>query len=230
MSVARLISVLVLISCLSGTAPAQSIERIPAGFGSGEKALDKLIEFPDISTKLDKTFVCQGILKANGRLADGACYIVEPRDAPYVAAINKAAKKAQFTPARYNGKNVGVYYQYLVRFSRADDENRIRLYANHAYPENHDAYGDDYIAAQRVLTREIWQRVCPSRSRFVVLARAHVAYDGIISSIAITHGSGISISKQCEQAIVTTMENSIYMPAYADGESVPSSYLEAFGN
>jgi len=230
MTIARLVSVVILATCLSGTAKPQSIERIPAGFGSGEKALDKLIEFPDIATKLDKTFVCQGILKANGRLDDGGCYIVEPRDAPYVTAINKAAKKAHFKPARYNGKNVGVYYQYRVRLSRTDDEKRIRLYANQAYPENRDAYGDNYIAAQRVFMREKWQKVCPSRSKFVVLARAHVAYDGIISSIAITHGSGISISKQCEQAIVTTMENSIYMPAYSDGESVPSSYLEAFGN
>jgi len=205
-------------------------ERSPAGFGSGEKRLDALIRFPEIEVDMDKEFGCQGILKANGRLSERACYLVESRNSPYVEAIDKAGKKARFKPATYNGRKIGVYFMYRVRFTRKDGEQKIFLYANQAYPENLAAYGPDHIAAQRGLTNEKWQNACPSRTRFIVLARAHIAATGEQSSINITHGSGLPISDTCRGAIVETLEQSVFIPAYAEGEAVPSSYLEAFGS
>lgn len=225
----RYLSYLALLLLLFGQT-ATAVERSPAGFGAGEKRLDELIKFPKIEVDMDKEFVCQGILKANGRLSDRACYLVESRDTPYLEAIEKAGKKAHFKPATYGGKKIGIYFMYRVRFTRKDDEQRIFLYANQAYPENLDAYGPDHIAAQRGLTTEKWQKACPSRTRFIVLARAHIAANGEQSSINITHGSGLPISDTCRRAIVETLEQSVFIPAYADGEPVPSSYLEAFGN
>jgi len=222
-------SYLVLAMLLCGLTEAAT-ERSPAGFGSGEKRLDALIRFPKIEVDMDKEFVCQGILKANGRLTERGCYLVESRDTPYVEAIDKAAKKARFKPATYDGRKIGVYFMYRVRFTRKDDEQKISLFANQAYPENLAAYGPDHIAAQRGLTTEKWQKACPSRTRFIVLARAHIAASGKQSSINVTHGSGLPISDTCRNAIVETLQQSVFIPAYADGEAVPSSYLEAFGS
>jgi hypothetical protein len=209
---------------------AVAAERTPADFGSGEKRLDNLIKFPEIATKVDKEFVCQGILKASGRLSERACFLVESRDTPYLEAIDKAGKKAHFTPAAVDGQKIGIYFMYRVRFTRDDESQQIVLYANQAYPENLSAYGPDHIAAQRSVTREQWQKACPTRTRFIVLARAHIAASGEQSSINVTHGSGLPISDTCRAAIVETLEQSVFIPAYADGEPVPSSYLEAFGS
>jgi len=211
-------------------APNTVAERTPAGFGDDPKALGKLIVFPKGSTNVETTIRCQGLLKASGRLSDRGCFRVQRQDPPFVKAIEKAAKRARFSPARLNGRNVGIYFQYQVRFTRVDEEETITFYANQAYPENVDAYGEDHVVAQRTVIRETWPSVCPSRARFLVIARAHVADDGSQSDIAVTHGNGIPISNRCKQAIVETMEQSPFIPAYADGEPVPSSYMEAFGN
>lgn len=194
--------------------------------------LDQMIKFPEAaaSSTMDRTLTCQGILKASGKMTQAGCFVKEFTDEPYVAAVNKAAKKARFRAAVYNGKRIGVYFQYRVRFTRKDDEQHITLYANQAYPENLDAYGEDHIAAQRGVMREKWQKYCPSRTRFIAVARAHIAADGTQSSVKVTHGSGIPINNKCNKAIVETIEQSVFIPAYADGEAVPSSYLEAFGN
>jgi hypothetical protein len=205
-------------------------DRISAGFGSGEKSLDKYITFPGVKGEVDKTLICQGILKANGKLDSPACYVVAAGDELFIAAIDKAVKKARFVPANYNGKDVGIYFQYRINFRQKDDKRGILLMANQGYLENVDAYGDRFVAAQRVITREKWESVCPQKAHFVVVTRSHVAADGTQSSINVEHGSGISISSQCRDSIIETLEQSIFMPAIADGEPVPSSYVEAFGS
>lgn len=224
------IGTVILLCGLANLALGATAAHSPAGFGAGDRQLDKLIVFPDISENMDKEFLCQGILKSNGKMAQRACYLVQPRDRPYLAAIEKAAKKSRFRPATLNGKKISVYFQYRVRFTRKDDDQFITLYANQGYPENVSAYGEEHVAAQRGVSRELWEQACPNRRHFVVLARAHVDEDGTISSINVTHGSGLQISNNCEQSIVATLEKSVFVPAYADGEPVPSSYLEAFGN
>jgi len=229
---AKRLAILLLLGGLSAVAFGASTERSPAGFGAGERRLDKLIKFPDAaaSSTMDRMLTCQGIVKASGKMAQGACFVKEFSDAPFAEAVKKAVKKARFKPAVYNGRKIGVYFQYRIRFTRKDDEHHITLYANQAYPENLDAYGEDHIAAQRGVMRERWQKSCPSLAHFIAVARAHVAADGTQSSVTVTNGSGIPISDKCNKAIVETIEQSVFIPAYADGESVPSSYLEAFGN
>ena len=168
MSNTGFVSFLVLFSTMTISVSGAAADRSPAGFGNGEKQLDKLIVFPEVSTNVDKTFICQGILKSNGRMTHSNCYLIEPRDSPYIVAINKAAKKARFTPASVGGKNVGVYLLYTVQFIRKDDEQRIVLYSNQGYLENLDAYGPVHVQAQRSLTRELWESICPNRNRFAV--------------------------------------------------------------
>ena len=232
MSITTLLLILLLVLGLPGFAFAASSGSSPAGFAAAEKMLDQLIKFPEAaaSSTMDRMLTCQGILKASGKMTQAGCFVKEFTDEPYVAAVNKAVKKARFRPAVYNGKKIGVYFQYRIRFTRKDDEQHITLYANQAYPENLDAYGEDHIAAQRGVMREKWQKYCPSQARFIALARAHVAADGRQSSVKVTHGSGIPINNKCNKAIVETIEQSVFIPAYADGEAVPSSYLEAFGD
>ena len=205
-------------------------ERIPAGFDAGEKSLDKLIKYPEISGDIDRTLLCQGVLKKNGKLDQPACYLVNRGDELFAASVTKALKKARFTPAIIGGKARGVYLQYRIRFTRTGEDEDVILMANQGYLENIAEYGDSYVAAQRAITDEKWQKICPRRAHYNVISKLHVAYDGMPSSISITHGSGINISNTCEQAIIETLQQSDFVPALADGQPVPSTYVEAFGN
>jgi hypothetical protein len=221
--------VLVVIAGLISFTSAAGAQRVSAAFGSGEDSLDKWITFPDVKGEIDKTLICQGILKPNRKLDSPACYVVAAGDELYIEAINKAVKKARFIPAQFNGKDVGVYFQYRVQFLQKEGKHAIVLLPNQGYLENIDAYGDTFVAAQRVVSREKWENVCPRKAHFVVVTRSYVGEDGIQSSINLEHGSGITISPKCREAIIETLEQSTFMPALADGEPVPSSYVEAFG-
>lgn len=207
-------------------------ERVPAGFGAGEDSLHTLIEFPELKGDSDHTIVCAAVVRDSGKPEQdqSGCYVVQPGDEIYVAAVGKALRKARFTPASIDGRTVDVYLQFRVRFRQAGEEREIMLYPNPGYPENVQYYGDDHVAAQRSIGREDWMKACPQHSRFTVIAKAHISFEGIPSAISIGDGSGLPITEKCRAGILRTLEQSLYTPAMDDGETVPSTYIEPFGN
>lgn len=228
-TVFRLVATMAAAYALAGPVVAHA-QRIPAGFESGERALDALIEFPELRGDADQTIVCAGILKKNGKLDQAGCYVLQPGDEIYAAAVAKALRKSRFTPASVDGREMDVVFQYRARFRQQGEERSIFLYANPGYSENLDAYGPDHVAAQRSMTRERWQKACPQHSKFTVMAKAHVSHEGIPSSISVSEGSGLPVTQKCRDAIAATLAESVYVPAMADGEPVPSTYVEPFGN
>ena len=87
-----------------------------------------------------------------------------------------------------------------------------------------------HVGAQRLMRKEAWQKSCPQQNRFVVMARANVDWDGNPSAVSITHLDGIPITQKCEDAIRNAVLDSRFIPAFADGEPVPSTFVEPFGN
>lgn len=210
--------------------PAVGAERVPATFDHDEAALASLIEFPELRGDARATLRCAAKVTDSGKLKDNGCFAEQPSDQAFLPGINKAAKKARMNPARFGGKGRDVYVQYRVGFVREGDENTIVIYNNPGLLENIEAYGEDHIAPQRALTDESWQKECPRRMRFLVWAKAHVAETGEQSSISLLPGDSPPITERCSKAIVATLEKSSFTPAYADGEPVPSSFIEPFGN
>ena len=123
-----------------------------------------------------------------------------------------------------------VVFQYRVQFIKKGDEEAIRLVANPGYKENVDAYGVDHVAAQRVWQKETWYSACPRQANFLVLARANVDYDGRPGAASFEHVSGLPITEKCRAALEQNLLNSRFIPAHADGEPVPSTYVEPFGS
>ncbi|MEQ8205177.1 MAG: hypothetical protein RIA65_03295 [Woeseia sp.] len=205
-------------------------ERVPATFEHPEDALLPRIEFPDLRGDATATLQCASQVKASGRMEENGCYVKAAGDEVFIKAILLAAKKARMTPARVNGKAISVYVQFQVEFRKAGDEQTIRIMNNPGLQENIEAYGDEHIAAQRGLTAERWQKECPKRVRFTVWAKAHVATDGTQSNFSILPGDGAPITERCSNAIIATLTESEFTPAYADGEPVPSSFIEPFGS
>ena len=213
---------------LSTVALAQ--ETSPANFSTGEKSLGQLIEFPELRGDVSIALSCLGILNGKGKLEEHGCFRRNPGDETFVAAVYPAIKKARLIPAVFDGKRVHVVFQYRVQFVKKGEEETLNFVANPGYEENVNAYGQDHIAAQRVYGKESWQKSCPRQARFVVLARANVDFDGTPGSVSLTHADGITITAGCEKAIIDTMLASRFIPAMADGEPVPSTYVEPFGN
>lgn len=202
----------------------------PASFGSGEKSLAELIEFPELRGDASVAIFCTALLKDNGKLDRNGCYQQNPGDEAFIAAIYKAARKARLQPAMFDGKQVEVVFQYRVQFTQKGEEKSLRFVANPGYKENVEAYGAEHVAAQRLYGKELWEKACPRHAKFTVLVKANVDFDGTASAASVTSATGLNITEKCSQAIIDTVESSRYVPAHADGEPVPSTFVEPFGN
>ena len=204
----------------------------PANFDFEEdkRRMDKLIEFPDIEGDLTVMLLCFSRVQPNGKMESTGCYAPKNYDEPFAMAVNKAAKKARMNPAIIDGKAREIYLQFRAEFISDKGVRTIDFYLNPGYQENIAAYGFDHIAGQRTLGREPWQDVCPKRANFSLLARAFLGEDGRAESPSLEHTGGILPTAKCQDAIKQTLLDSRYTPAYADGQPVPSSFVEAFGN
>lgn len=203
---------------------------MPANFSDGETSLSSLIEFPKLRGDASVAIFCLGLLTKKGKLEEHGCYQRNPGDETFVAEIYKAIKKARLTPAIYNGKPTTVVFQYRIQFVQKGEEQEMNFVANPGYAENVEAYGQDHIAAQRLFGEETWQKACPKQARFVVLAKANVDYDGTPGAVSLTPAEGIPITGKCQQAIIDNVLQSRFIAAMADGEPVPSTFVEPFGN
>ncbi len=223
-------SVFVLLVCIGAAGKSGAQEYAPANFSGGEKSLSELIEFPELRGDASVTISCLGLLERSGKLDKHGCYVRNPGDETFVAAIYKAVKKARLVPAVYDGKPATVVFQYRVQFVQKGEDKEINFAANPGYAENVEAYGHEHVAAQRLFSKEAWQKACPKQARFFVLVKANVDFDGTPGAVSVTHGDGIPITGKCQQAIIDDVLNSRFIPAMADGEAVPSTFIEPFGN
>lgn len=205
-------------------------ERTPARLGSGEDSLPALIEFPELKGDTTAVIRCAAIVEENGNLDMNGCISEEAADQLFIGPIVEAAEDARALPAVADGDEKPVYLQYRVAFTKKGSEQTIDVYPNPGVQENIDAYGEDHVAAQRVVGDEKWQDECPTNSSYFVWLKGHVAPDGKPGSLSLTHGGGLRPTPRCQQAILDTVTNSLFFPALADGEPVPSTYVEPFGN
>lgn len=213
------------------TAAAGADQRShPGNFVDGEKSLHELIEFPELRGDTSVDIGCIAVLTTRGRLDKHGCYQRDPGDQTFIALINRAARKARLEPAAIDGSPVPVVFQYRVEFEKKGETETVELFANPGYTENVEAYGKGHIAAQRVWGRESWQKDCPQHNRFLVLVRANVDWEGRPSAVSIEHADGLPIIGKCEEALTQNLLDSRFVPAFADGEPVPSTYVEPFGN
>jgi hypothetical protein len=205
-------------------------ERQPALLDTGEDSLARRIEFPELRGDTAATIRCAARIQDNGKMKDNGCASTTPSDQVFIVPVNKAARKARLTSATADGRQREVYFQYRVEFTKKGDDQTINVYPNPGVQENIDAYGADHVAAQRALGKEEWQDVCPERAQFLVWLKAHVAEDGTPSNLSLTHGGGLKPTPRCEEAVLGTASGSLFFPALADGEPVPSTYVEPYGN
>ncbi|MDZ7769436.1 MAG: hypothetical protein U5K38_10355 [Woeseiaceae bacterium] len=134
---------------LFAAAGARAAETWPARFDAGEDSLEARIKFPE--TRGDGTIIirCAAQVSDSGKMEKHGCYGDNSGADVFIAAINKAAKKARMQPAVIDGRPHAVYVQYRVRFETRGDENILTIYNNPGVLENIEAYGEDHIAAQR---------------------------------------------------------------------------------
>ncbi|HEX7062033.1 MAG TPA: hypothetical protein VF200_08675 [Woeseiaceae bacterium] len=205
-------------------------ERSPATFGSGEKSLPALIEFPELKGDTSVILRCAALVQTDGDMEMNGCYAENPADQLFIEAIVDAAEDAQAQSAVADGKPMPVYLQYRVQFVKKGENETINVWPNPGVQENIDAYGQEHVAAQRVVGQEKWQQECPQSAAYLVWLKAHVAPDGTASNPSLTHGGGLNPTPRCRQAILDTVSASLFFPALADGKPVPSTYVEPFGN
>lgn len=205
----------------------------PANFDVAEakQRMDRLVLFPEVKGNVSVMLTCFSQVQSSGKMEKTGCFTKDQYDQPYAMAVNKAAKKARMNPALIGGKAKRIYLQFRVEFIAEGDEKNIYFHMNPGYQENIDAYGYQHIAGQRVFhDKEIWLEACPKRARFAVWARAYLSEDGKAENPSIVHADGVMPTSTCQDAIRQTIVASEYTPTIADGEAVPSTFVELFGN
>jgi hypothetical protein len=210
--------------------PAEDMR--PADFVHEERdrRLANRIEFPEMTRDATVMISCFSQIAKNGKMKDTGCFTKDNYDAPFAAAIMKAAKKSTLNPAIIAGDKQKIYLQFQVEFIAKGEDREINLYLNPGYPENVEAYGADHVAAQRVIGKEPWQGICPQRAYFLVAAKAFVGEDGQPGNPSLIRVTGIMPTVDCQNAIKETILQSLFTPAMADGYPVPSTFVETFSN
>lgn len=220
------------LSICSAAASAENNYR-PAHFGHEEedRRLLNRIKFPQIKGDVTVTLNCFAQLDVKGKMENTICLVKDQFDGPFAASVSEAGKKARMTPAEINGEKVKVFVQFRTEFKSKGDDQSIKIILNPGYPENVAAYGEEHVAAQRVIGgKEPWQKVCPQAARYAVYAKAYVGEDGRSDNPSIEHAGGVSPTPTCQQAIMDTILASSYVPAMVDGVAVPSTFIELFSN
>jgi hypothetical protein len=220
-----------LLNTTSATAADKVLLR-PADFNHEEskKRLVTRIEFPEMKNNAGVMVHCFSQITSGGKMNDTGCFSASSQEIPFAAAVMKAANKASMTPAVIDGKRRKVYVQFRVEFIAKDDDRRIYVYANPGNAENIEAYGYDHIAPQRTIGDETWQKICPKRASYMLLARAFVGEDGQASHPSLEYVNGITPTIDCQNAIKQTIVQSLFTPGMDDGVPVPSAFVESFGN
>lgn len=220
---------IILLAVLAAEATA---EVRPADFEyeDEDRRLANRIEFPEVSGDVAAMIPCFSQIERSGKMTKTGCIAKDNFNATFAAAVMKAAKKARVRPAVIDGRERKIYLQFRVEFIAKGDERDIKLYLNPGHGENIDAYGPDHVAAQRVIGEEPWMDICPQRAQFFVLARAFVGENGRAESPSLERLGGIIPAPDCQAAIKETILTSTYTPAMADGEPVPSAFVETFSN
>ncbi len=227
----KLFSVMIALLLVAVTAQSADDMR-PADFEHAEskRRLAERIEFPEMTRDATVMIHCNSQIAASGKMTKTGCYTKDNFDTAFAAAIMKAAKKARLNPAIIGGKARNIYLQFRVEFIAEGEKRDIYLYRNPGHAENIEAYGYDYVAAQRVVGKERWQDICPQRASYLLRLKAFVGEDGQSGNPNLERVSGIMPTLDCQNAIKDTILLSSFTPAIADGYPVPSAFVELFSN
>ena len=220
-------SILVIIVFFSNILLASS--QSATFFHSEDSLLSKLI-FPKIKGNTTTFISCSGVIKKNKKIENVICYKNQAGDEIYIQEIYRVIKKSRFTPAQINKKPVAVFIQFRILFKQTDDESKIKIFSNSGYEENVSAYGMNYIGAQRLIGKEKWVKNCPKYNRYRALSKTHVAPSGQASNANLKLLNGIKISDKCANSILSSLNHSQYIPAFKANNTLPSTYIELFGN
>ena len=202
----------------------------PANFDSAKNSLLDELKFPAIKGNASAVINCSGIIKKNRKIDHIICYKNQAGDEIYIQEIYRVSKKSRYNPATINSKPVEVFIQFRILFKQEEGNSSIKLLSNAGYEENVNAYGMNYIGAQRIIGNESWQNNCPKYNRYRVLSKAHVDITGVASNANITPLNGIDINKKCNISINSSINSSRYIPAHINNKPAPSTYIELFGN
>ncbi len=218
------LAVLALIS--SAIATGQNLpSSVPAQFTDDEKFIGNLIRFPKVNQDFAIAIKCLARLNKRGRITDNHCFVSDQlHELGFDQVIRRAARSAEFIPAKINGKREPVQFIYMVQFIQQGGEKEINVFLHQG--NNIDEFGLEYIAAQRYEFR-MTPMTCRHRNLdTVVVSSVDVAADGSVTLPENTSES--ETTDGCHTAFNRHLLVAHFIPAMLNGEFVASRYIEPF--
>ncbi len=218
---------LLLIGLLISMAKADGTEIFePADFKSSGLPFDKIIKFPKVNWEGTMVIRCDAHVSQRGELESNFCLDGSETAAPFVSAINRAARNGKIKPAKINGVSRGIWFQYYVVFTKKDKESLIEVVPNSGLQMA--SYGTNYTSAQRYKEDKGKFAVgCGAGYAKVILVKAIIGVDGKAKAIEV---EGDNLSEKCKSNLINDFSQHKFIPAFFDGKAIDSYYSEDIFN
>lgn len=192
-----------------------------ARFVSGKRALENLVDFPDVEIDGALTVTCSGRASAKGRLKDARCSSPQDPNLDFTLAVSRRFNATRLDPATVNGHTEEVDFQFTVIFERDEELEKITVYPNNQ--KNVDRLGLTYVSAQRYSPHQFPNRCRGWRQDDLILEVAIVEATGNPRDVDVM--STVGIPSRCRDAFLTQLKNGRWIPAMLDGKYVESVWV-----
>ena len=205
--------------------PANTYE--PVNFPADQSSITDRIAFPKYAGDILVRVFCDVGVTSSGDFENSVCWSGHEEKVAFTQADEKNIDITQLSPARVDGSEVDVYFQYTVQFEKRGDVETIKLFPHQFVGV--DGPGDDYIGPQRYRN---------SMATGTFLGRcdgSYLIWYGMI--IPAEGGKPVDVRALNESRNVNCVrhtrqlaEGGIYIPAFLRGVPITAPYREAWAD
>ncbi|MES2625381.1 MAG: hypothetical protein V4628_08890 [Pseudomonadota bacterium] len=214
--------------CAANGIAQEAVTRYePANFPAIQSTIIDRINFPDHTGDVSVRVFCDVQVSASGDFGHSICRSDHEEKVLFTQAVEKNIDITQITPARVDGKNVSVYFQYTVQFEKWDNIESITLFP-HQFA-GIEGPGNDYTGPQRYHDRVAARGILTKCTGGFLIWYGIVvpAEGGKPTSVKVLNETD---SGNCESHSRQIVEGGMYIPAFLRGVPTAAPYIEIWSD
>jgi hypothetical protein len=221
------LSILALIYSIRGLAQETVHSYESVTFPEDQSAIVGRIEFPDSPEDIVVLVFCDVTVTRAGDFQQSICRSDHEEKIRFTRAVEKNIDIIQVTPARVDGSEVEVYFQYTVRFEKQSDTESITLFPHQFV--GIQGPGDGYIGPQRfhspVITVGLLSKC---RGSYLIWYGMTIPAEG--GKPEDVQALNESDNGNCRRHTKTVVEQGRYIPAFLYGVPTRAPYREIWAD
>ena len=205
--------------------PGNSYE--PASFPADQATIISRIEFPDYSGDVAVRVFCDVAVTKSGNFDESICWSDHEYGVRFTKAVERNIDGIQLSPARVNGNEVDIWFQYTVQFEKHGDAETITFFPHQFVGVQ--GLGDGYSGPQLYTTSVQTPGLlleCAG-SFFITFGMIIPAAGGEPSKVQALNKSG---NANCRRHAQEAAEKGLYIPAFLNGVPIEAGYKQIWAD